>query len=296
MTNLSGGVYDSLDYLPFGEQIAGGTGTTHKFTGKERDGTILTETGLDYFGARYNSSQYGRFMTPDWSSKPMGVPYADMTDPQSLNLYSYVRNNPLSRTDPTGHHVDDDDRPAWKRFSQALKNIVSVKIEGGAAVKFGGSFGGLKVKGGSGTSTEVKSYPMGNKPTEVKTTSQSSLEVKVGPVKGELKSVAPSIDPATGNRTEGSTSAKGGAGGENVSGASLSSDGEISLIGLTAEVGAIGGGAEVVLNTGELGDAARSLGPAIMESIGIFTGFSGNRGGDSANPFPGFTLPNPGAQ
>ena len=33
----------------------------HKFTGKERD----SESGLDNFGARYDSSQYGRFMTPD---------------------------------------------------------------------------------------------------------------------------------------------------------------------------------------------------------------------------------------
>jgi RHS repeat-associated protein len=63
----------------------------YKFTGKERD----SESGLDNFGARYNSSQYGRFMTPD----PMGGHYED---PQTLNRYSYVRNNPLSLTDPTG--------------------------------------------------------------------------------------------------------------------------------------------------------------------------------------------------
>src|SRR5882762_669347 len=73
LTGMDKSVYDSMDYLPFGEQIAGDTGTTHKFTGKERDGTTLTETGLDYFGARYDSSQYGRFMTPDepliWSDK-----------------------------------------------------------------------------------------------------------------------------------------------------------------------------------------------------------------------------------
>ncbi|MDP9338690.1 MAG: hypothetical protein M3P45_07470, partial [Acidobacteriota bacterium] len=62
------------------------TGTPLKFTGKELD----TESGLDNFGARYNSSTMGRFMTPDWSAAPMGVPYANFGNPQSLNLYSYV--------------------------------------------------------------------------------------------------------------------------------------------------------------------------------------------------------------
>jgi len=71
----------------------------YKFTGKERD----AESGLDYFGARYDSSSLGRFETPDWSAKPQGVPYAFLNDPQSLNLYSYLRNNPLSKTDPDGH-------------------------------------------------------------------------------------------------------------------------------------------------------------------------------------------------
>lgn len=69
------------------------------FTGKERD----SESGLDNFTARYFTSSMGRFMTPDWSAKPQGVPYAVLDDPQSLNLYAYVRNNPLSRTDPSGH-------------------------------------------------------------------------------------------------------------------------------------------------------------------------------------------------
>jgi RHS repeat-associated protein len=61
------------------------------------------ETGLDYFGARYLSSAQGRFTIPDWSAKPVGIPYADLANPQSLNLYSYVTNNPLNRTDPLGH-------------------------------------------------------------------------------------------------------------------------------------------------------------------------------------------------
>jgi len=73
--------------------------TEHHFTQKERD----TESGNDYFLARYYSSALGRFTTPDWSAKTDPVPYAVFTDPQSLNLYAYVRNNPLTRIDAAGH-------------------------------------------------------------------------------------------------------------------------------------------------------------------------------------------------
>ena len=68
-------------------------------TGKERD----SESGLDYFGARHYSSSMGRFMSPDWSEGPDPIPYADLRNPQSLNLYAYVNNNPLSDFDEDGH-------------------------------------------------------------------------------------------------------------------------------------------------------------------------------------------------
>ena len=67
---------------------------TTGFTGKERD----TESGLDYFGARYYGSNMGRFSSPD----PSQLYFADPTNPQSFNLYSYGRNNPLVNIDPTG--------------------------------------------------------------------------------------------------------------------------------------------------------------------------------------------------
>ena len=70
-------------------------------TGKERD----SESGNDYFGARYYASSMGRFMSPD----PSGLAYADPTNPQSLNLYSYVLNNPLVNTDPDGQQCVWDD-------------------------------------------------------------------------------------------------------------------------------------------------------------------------------------------
>jgi RHS repeat-associated protein len=72
-----------------------------RYTGKERD----TESGNDYFGARYYSSNMGRFSSPG----PSGLYYADPTNPQSLNLYSYALNNPLKFIDPTGLYCDYSD-------------------------------------------------------------------------------------------------------------------------------------------------------------------------------------------
>lgn len=61
------------------------------FTGKPRD----AETGLDYFGARYNSSAQGRFLSPD----PLN---GTLANPQSWNRYLYTLDNPVNFTDPTG--------------------------------------------------------------------------------------------------------------------------------------------------------------------------------------------------
>jgi RHS repeat-associated protein len=71
----------------------------HKFTGKERD----SESGLDNFGARYMGSSLGRFMSPDDGTDH------DSANPQSLNRYSYVLNNPLRFTDPFGHSTQTAD-------------------------------------------------------------------------------------------------------------------------------------------------------------------------------------------
>ncbi len=89
--------YDA-DFYPFGgERSYTNTCSQHyKFTGQERD----VESNLDNYRARLFSSQYGRFMSPD----PLA---GDIGDPQSLNRYSYVRNNPLSLTDPTGMQPGD---------------------------------------------------------------------------------------------------------------------------------------------------------------------------------------------
>ncbi|HKP45306.1 MAG TPA: RHS repeat-associated core domain-containing protein [Pyrinomonadaceae bacterium] len=93
------------DYAPFGEELFDGARTTamgyaandttrQQFTSKERD----NETGLDYFGARYFASTQGRFTSVD----PARIKLKQLLDPQDLNRYSYVANNPLAFVDPDG--------------------------------------------------------------------------------------------------------------------------------------------------------------------------------------------------
>ena len=203
MTNLSGGVYDSMDYLPFGEQIAGGSGTKHKFNGKERD----TESGLDNFGARYDASSMGRFMTPDWAAKPVTVPYANFGNPQSLNLYAYVENNPMTFGDPDGHqngtakgdaaqttncnavNVKPCNQPASTteiaksaNQSEQKKPAVSITVEGGLGWEYkGGIKGAKKLEGkvGGALKGEIEVSSQG-----VKVSAKVEVGGHLGPVKG----------------------------------------------------------------------------------------------------------------
>jgi RHS repeat-associated protein len=101
ITDSVGNIRAESDYYPFGGelQILNNDSNDYKFTGKKRD----LETGLDYFGARYYSSAFGRFLSPDWSAGPTTVPYAHLDKPQTLNLYSYVDNNPINGIDADGH-------------------------------------------------------------------------------------------------------------------------------------------------------------------------------------------------
>jgi RHS repeat-associated protein len=95
LTPAGTGAWDYSDYYPYGGEWAhqSGIGNHYKFTGKERD----PESGDDNFLARYYTSNLGRFTSPD-DSDPSGT-----INPQGLNLYTYVQNNPSNATDPDGH-------------------------------------------------------------------------------------------------------------------------------------------------------------------------------------------------
>jgi RHS repeat-associated protein len=114
-TSPPGQIEATFPSLPFGDGLAenpcdpnSGTclttaddATEHHFTGQERD----VESGNDYFGARYYSRSMGRFLVPD----PAGAAAANLSNPQTWNMYSYVLNNPRIFTDPSGTECVWDD-------------------------------------------------------------------------------------------------------------------------------------------------------------------------------------------
>ena len=115
------------DYLPFGEELYAGLGgrtTTQgytgdsvrqKFTQKERD----NETGLDYFGERYYASTMGRFTTAD----PLGAS-ARVSDPQTMNRYTFVLNNPLRYVDPDGLK----EKTPWEQLTDEERKQLTPKL------------------------------------------------------------------------------------------------------------------------------------------------------------------------
>ena len=98
-TDAVGAVVHEARYLPFGEpRWQSGQGVTDfGFTSQRNEAGF----GLMDYNARMYSPRLGRFVSPD-SIVP------DFANPQSLNRLSYVRNNPIAFTDPSGHFTEDD--------------------------------------------------------------------------------------------------------------------------------------------------------------------------------------------
>jgi RHS repeat-associated protein len=130
MQTIAAGNNEEACYsYPFGDGLTctGTDATENHFTGKERD----AESGLDYFKARYFSSDLGRFMTADWAAKPTAVPYADFGNPQSLDLFVYALNNPLEKDDIDGHD--------WRDFAQKFEKWTADHPRTWSAIKAGGA-------------------------------------------------------------------------------------------------------------------------------------------------------------
>ena len=137
------------DFYPFGGErvISAGTPNHYKFTGKERD----SESGLDNFGARYDSSQFGRFMTPD----PVLSTPVHIINPQRWNKYAVALNNPISYVDPDGRDA------IAVNFSKEIplaghEGIISVHSNGSATyARFGPEHANMPVDIGKATETPL---------------------------------------------------------------------------------------------------------------------------------------------
>lgn len=224
-SNVSGVSFETCTNLPYGDDQSclGSSDPSQKhFTGKLRD----TETGLDYSNARYYSSNSGRWMLPDWSAVPEAVPYADPSNPQTLNLYTYVGNNPINGIDADGHAQTTDNQghpcgnygvvpkatsaffnnPAhvscgpsagaeaqqksgWditKGIAAAFKNSFYLKVESGVGLEVHGT--GLLGKAQFGVKSVQEMNGKFNNIGTVKKIDEASLKIKLGSV-----SIGPSI-------------------------------------------------------------------------------------------------------
>jgi len=100
VTDSSGNVVGEQRYYPFGETrfTAGTIYTDRLFTGQQE----MAGLGIYNYGARFYSPKLGRFLSAD-------IIVPNPFNPQDLNRFSYVRNNPLRYTDPTGHVLTTGD-------------------------------------------------------------------------------------------------------------------------------------------------------------------------------------------
>ncbi len=115
VTDQSGNEVYNADYMPFGSRFEkeGEFDESHGFTGKEYD----SDTGLYYFNARWYDQEIGRFISED-----------QISDPNNPNLYAYVANNPLAKTDVTGNNIDYDNTYDLSNFIiNALNNTYDKK-------------------------------------------------------------------------------------------------------------------------------------------------------------------------
>jgi len=111
VTDANGYRVQLTEYTPWGV-VSRNDGTAEpskRFTGKEFD----PETGLLYYGGRYYDAKLARFITPDPFVAAPG-------NPQSLNRYAYVLNNPVNLVDPSGFF--------WKRIGKFFEDFWKVKL------------------------------------------------------------------------------------------------------------------------------------------------------------------------
>lgn len=109
VTDEEGNLYSEIHYKPYGKDwydVGDPAPTTYRFTGQRVESSLGGLAGLYDYKARWYDPYLHRFIQADSIVPSPG-------DPQSLNRYSYVRNNPLLYTDPSGHAEVVDEEGNW---------------------------------------------------------------------------------------------------------------------------------------------------------------------------------------
>lgn len=122
--NVFGTLCYDADFTPFGGERAytnNCPAQNYKFEGKERD----QETQNDNFGAREYTWRFGRWLSSDWSATPSPVPYANLSNPQTLNLYAMVEDDPESFADLDGHNPCQQSQTCTSAAALAAPPLVS---------------------------------------------------------------------------------------------------------------------------------------------------------------------------
>ncbi len=94
VTDENGALVENKSYDPYGNSVDGMTITPYGYEGKEHDSVV---GDIDFKARRYNPN-LAMFEQPDTLIQ-------NVYDPQSLNRYSFERNNPIKNIDPTGHEI-----------------------------------------------------------------------------------------------------------------------------------------------------------------------------------------------
>lgn len=110
-TSASGTLAETLDYYPYGGiRLDNTTSTAQPEIRKYIDQPFDSTTNLNYFSSRYQDPNRGQFLSED----PMflGNPaQQNLSEPESLNSYSYADDNPIAHFDPNGKDQFTDSNP-----------------------------------------------------------------------------------------------------------------------------------------------------------------------------------------
>ena len=152
VTDASGTVAQLLDYYPSGAtRVSSNTYPTNEkrqYIGQFAD----AQTNLDYFNARFYDSARGQFTSED----PVFWGKQDLTDPQSLNAYSYAKDNPVTKKDPSGLAATPS-TTFWQSVVNFLQSYVSYLTGGGGSASGSGKSASAAPNSGSNNGTPAPS-------------------------------------------------------------------------------------------------------------------------------------------